>query len=173
MKKLVKSATLLAMAMSAGAQAGTESIKVLCTDGENWDWIPNFSVVGERVQTIQEFAHGYDIMSTFSVDEVFYNAAKSLCENYYPQLPFPQPLKGRTDEWYSFSVEGFTMQGRNETRRPFNRFNELHRKALDAYYFETPKHLIAMLGEEDGIAYYNERHGTAIDMAVELDLDEG
>ena len=169
MKRLLL-ATLCTLATTA--HAGTESIKVLCTDGDDWDWIPSFQIVGERTKTIQEFTHGYDIMTTFSVDRVFYDAAKNLCENYYPHLPFPQPAKGRSDDWYSFSVEGFTMQGRNETRRPFNRFNDSHRKALDAYYFETPEHLIKMLGEEDGVAYYNQRHGNSLDMATELELNE-
>ena len=51
---------------------------------------------------------------------MFYDAAVALCANYHPDLFFPQPVKGRYDEWYTFSVNGEVMAGRNDTRRPFN-----------------------------------------------------
>ena len=153
MKKLV-TATLAALLCGG---AGAHEFKVFCTDGKNWHWLPNEKVEGHYVWAVHKFGPDFDVMFTAQIDGYRYMDIKEKCETQFPDTPHPQPAKGFTDIWYTFSVDGELTNGRNDTRRPFDRRNIEHLRALGRYEIQDKMTYIDLLGVDRGTAYYESR----------------
>ena len=124
---------LMLVLVTGAAQAGSVKHKVFCSNenGSKWEWLPDTYYKHQAVIMYRSSARSNAMMykARAKITRKDYNEFVAMCQNYFPDLPHPQPGFKWSRHWFVYSIfeDGrfIDMPGRFDTFGVLNYNNNL------------------------------------------------